>query len=118
LLKSRSSQFDPERTSRLSKFGLQQNTLASGNELENVILRTFEGMPRVLLWLSPTGDRAMDNSKIDLKKKAKPVKASPDDVKAELSGEQLSDEQLSDASGGGLFSHCATGTHFKKAIIE
>jgi hypothetical protein len=68
-------------------------------------------MPRVLFWLSPTGDHAMDKSKIDLKKKAKPVKASPDDVKPELS-----DEQLSDVSGG--FKSCAAGAHYKKVIIE
>jgi hypothetical protein len=79
---------------------------------EDVMLRTFEGMPAVLLWLPPTGDHAMDKSKIDLKKKAKPVKASPEDVKAELS-----DEQLSDVSGG-LSQHCATGTHFDKVTIK
>jgi hypothetical protein len=69
-------------------------------------------MPAVLLWLPPTGDHAMDKSKIDLKKKAKPVKASPEEVKAELS-----DEQLSDVSGG-LLNHCVTGAHFKKVTLE
>jgi hypothetical protein len=54
----------------------------------------------------------MDKSKIDLKKKAKPVKASPEEVKAELS-----DEQLSDVSGG-LLNHCVTGAHFKKVTLE
>ena len=54
----------------------------------------------------------MDKSKIDLKKKATPVKAAPEDVKAELS-----DEQLSDVSGG-LSQHCATGKHFDKVTIK
>jgi len=54
----------------------------------------------------------MDKSKIDLKKKAKPVKASPEEVKAELS-----DEQLSDVSGG-LLNHCVTGQHYKKVILK
>ena len=54
----------------------------------------------------------MDKSKIDPKKKAKPAKASADDVKAELS-----EEQLSDVSGG-LLKNCVAGAHYKKVIIE
>ena len=54
----------------------------------------------------------MDKSKIDPKKKAKPAKAAPDEVKAELS-----EEQLSDVSGG-LLKNCVAGAHYKKVIIE
>jgi hypothetical protein len=57
----------------------------------------------------------MDNSKIDLKKKAKLVEASPADVKTELSDEQLS--EVAGGTGSSLLKHCAAGTHYKKVVL-